>query len=421
MTQSLHIYIQKIYDFFLVNDFIGIENYDEHLKARFLLKFCLCFLLFSVLFSPIVLYISPIAFLLLGGVLLVSILTLFLLKWKKNTTTSATILLLTAFIYVAHLHLLTGQLEGLAIFLWYVVIILSASFMLNKRWAQFYVFSSLAMIFCIALAKDVNLIIYPVNKFEGIDRLWSIPIRIGIPLYFIYLIAKQFVLFKEKAITTTQELLNYQKDINLTLASKKEYYHAILEEVGDIIYEINLVGKFSYINNAGVELTGYERSDIYKMTFDACIVEEDKIKHRKLILEHLQLGKRKSYFSFRIRTKSGAIIWIGQTTKFNYDAAGNYVNSFCVARNITKSLEEREILKAAKDEAIKHNRAKDSFMATISHELRTPLNSVIALGYNLLDNEPRVDQKEDISTMLYSSNILLNLINNILDFLDFGQ
>ena len=177
---------QQIYNYFLGNEFIGIENYYEHLKAKFLLKFCLCLVLFTVLLSPTILQLSPIALLLLIGVILVSILTLFLLKWTKDTTRPAIILLLTAFIYIAHLHVVTGQIEGLAIFLWYVVIILSSSFILNNGWAQFFVVSALGMILLIALANHSNLMVYPIKKIEGINRLWSIPFRIGIPLYFIY-------------------------------------------------------------------------------------------------------------------------------------------------------------------------------------------------------------------------------------------
>jgi len=415
LLRSFNAYTQKAYDFFLGKVFLKDSHYEEYLKARFLLKFCFFFLLFTLLLFPTVLRISPIALLPLVGVILTIISTPFLFRRKKNTTSASIVLLLTAFIYVAFLHVVTARPEGLAIFLWYIVIILSASFTLNKKWAFFYLVFTLAMVSFITYANHANLIT-PISRLNQAERLWSIPPRIGIPLLFIYLIAKQFVADKQKAIIATKELLVYQEELNYTLATQKQYYHSILETVGDIIYEINLAGKFSYINNAGTALTGYTKEEIYKKTFDYFVIQEDKLPHRKLIFEQLQAGKKEVYTQFRIQTKTGEIIWIGQTTKFVYDDKGKYVNSFCVARNITKLLEEKKILRAAKDEAIRHNKAKDSFMAAVSHELRTPLNSVIALGYNLLDNDPRLDQKEDIDTMLYSSNLLLNLINNILDF-----
>lgn len=52
----------------------------------------------------------------------------------------------------------------------------------------------------------------------------------------------------------------------------------------------------------------------------------------------------------------------------------------------------------------------------MSHEIRTPLNAIIGLSYILKDNEPRKDQVDNIEALNYSGKILLNLLNNVLDF-----
>ncbi len=70
LTHSFNMYIQKVYDFFLGETFIEISHYDEHLKARFLLKFCFFFLLFTLLLLPTAIRISSIALLPLVGVIL---------------------------------------------------------------------------------------------------------------------------------------------------------------------------------------------------------------------------------------------------------------------------------------------------------------------------------------------------------------
>ncbi len=69
-----------------------------------------------------------------------------------------------------------------------------------------------------------------------------------------------------------------------------------------------------------------------------------------------------------------------------------------------------------KQEAIDTSNAKSQFLSTMSHEIRTPLNAVIGLSYILNDNEPRKDQEENIEALNYSGKILLNLLNNVLDF-----
>ena len=69
-----------------------------------------------------------------------------------------------------------------------------------------------------------------------------------------------------------------------------------------------------------------------------------------------------------------------------------------------------------KDEAVEASEAKSSFLSTMSHEIRTPLNAVIGLSHILADKNPREDQIENINALNYSGKILLNLLNNVLDF-----
>ncbi len=67
-------------------------------------------------------------------------------------------------------------------------------------------------------------------------------------------------------------------------------------------------------------------------------------------------------------------------------------------------------------EALEASNAKSNFLSTMSHEIRTPLNAVIGLSHILGDNNPRKDQIDNINALNYSGKILLNLLNNVLDF-----
>ena len=69
-----------------------------------------------------------------------------------------------------------------------------------------------------------------------------------------------------------------------------------------------------------------------------------------------------------------------------------------------------------KQEAIDASNAKSQFLSTMSHEIRTPLNAVIGLSHILGDNNPRKDQVQNIEALNYSGKILLNLLNNVLEF-----
>ena len=73
-------------------------------------------------------------------------------------------------------------------------------------------------------------------------------------------------------------------------------------------------------------------------------------------------------------------------------------------------------MRRARDEARAASRAKSDFLATMSHEIRTPLNGVIAMADHLLENKLPPDQREPLEVIARSSEHLLAVINNILDY-----
>jgi signal transduction histidine kinase/HPt (histidine-containing phosphotransfer) domain-containing protein len=62
-----------------------------------------------------------------------------------------------------------------------------------------------------------------------------------------------------------------------------------------------------------------------------------------------------------------------------------------------------------------HSKAKDMFIANITHEIKTPLNAIIGLSYVLKNSDLSKKQKSIVDRISTSSDLLLNLINDVLD------
>ncbi|GAB5398420.1 MAG: ATP-binding protein [Aureisphaera sp.] len=81
---------------------------------------------------------------------------------------------------------------------------------------------------------------------------------------------------------------------------------------------------------------------------------------------------------------------------------------------IHKLRENNRELTEAKNQAEKLSKLKTQFFSTVSHELRTPLYGVIGLSSILMEDKKLSSHKDDLTSLKFSADYLLALINDVL-------
>jgi two-component system, sensor histidine kinase len=120
---------------------------------------------------------------------------------------------------------------------------------------------------------------------------------------------------------------------------------------------------------------------------------------------------------YRIKRPEGEIRYIHDISfPIYHDVTGALIGYAGIAEDITDEKLYEVELQRAKESAEAANIVKSNFIASISHDLRTPLNGLLGMGEILRSGRCYPEQKEYIDAILQAGNSLLDLIEDIIDF-----
>ncbi|MFS4455617.1 ATP-binding protein [Maribacter sp. 2304DJ31-5] len=216
---------------------------------------------------------------------------------------------------------------------------------------------------------------------------------------------------------SSQELYLANKQLVSKFDAVSSRLAKVAENIKDVIFEIDLEGNWKYLNPAWEKLFGHKIDDCLGKPFYQYL-NTTKGECLKKLLDANKDCSINSGFSNVIHTATatGEKKWVDVSIKGIQTEKGvfeGYIGTIVDISNIKKT--EFELVKA-KEKAMSASKAKDDFLSTMSHEIRTPLNAVIGISHLLLMENPKPEQLENLQTLKYSSEHLLGLVNDILDF-----
>lgn len=193
---------------------------------------------------------------------------------------------------------------------------------------------------------------------------------------------------------------------------QQAFISTILGKIVDGIITCNKAGKIISVNSSAEHIIGKSESEVQQLELST-ILSDFETYDEFLSHYYLNLAKNENQIEVSIcgKTKERIPCEVS-VSQFEIDE----VSSIVILRDITERKKVEAIIIEEKEKAEKASRAKAEFLSTMSHEIRTPMNSIIGMTNILIQDEFDAETMNLLNTLKFSSEHLLNLINDVLDF-----
>ncbi len=196
----------------------------------------------------------------------------------------------------------------------------------------------------------------------------------------------------------------------------EERYRFVAESASDGILTIDQNRRILFANRAAEKIFGLTITDMVGQPFSMLIPERVRDDHDAALQQYLDtVVTSNPEYALQIQGMGKGHREIALEISFGEYVKNNEHIFTGVVRDVTERKQLEHVLKRAKEDAERANRAKSEFLSRMSHELRTPLNAILGFAQLLEMDALDSEQTESVDQILKAGRHLLSLVDEVLD------
>ncbi len=221
-------------------------------------------------------------------------------------------------------------------------------------------------------------------------------------------------------ISGTHEDISWRKETEERLRLSEERHRLIAENASDVIWTMDLTGRFTYVSPSVEKLRGYTPAEVLSQSWEATFTPASLA----LVAERFAWFSEQCHHgtvpdSMRMELeqwhKNGSTVWTEVMASTLKRRDGTFIEILGITRDISHQKRGEAEMRQARLLAEQANAAKTEFLARMSHEIRTPLYSILGLA-QMINREPLSHhQRSMLGRIQEAGQSLMGIINDILD------
>jgi two-component system sensor histidine kinase/response regulator len=169
-------------------------------------------------------------------------------------------------------------------------------------------------------------------------------------------------------------------------------------------------------NSALCSMLDRPKEELIDTRVSRLLYREDSDAFSKSFRQLIRGGTDHFQLDARLNDRNGRVLWARLSLSVFKGSQSRPQFVFGIVTDITRTIQIQQELKSSKEAAEDATKVKSEFLANMSHEIRTPIHTIIGMGELLSETKLDAEQTEYANQIQFSADVLLNLVNDILDF-----